>query len=163
MALLTLLLAFGLLFFFIGKREAVASSRSLSLFRALFPSWRFFDELGSVSRLYYRTGENADSLGSWRKCVVADKRTWSALFLNPAGNFHLAENTLIDQLSDELEAAQENGAPPIEASVSFRLVLNLVRRQIFSPLLFQFKITQLDQGESAAREADVLISAVYES
>jgi hypothetical protein len=101
-----------------------------ALFRVFIPSWRFFDELGEVSHLYYRFGADPESLGDWIQYSEKPNRHLGALFLNPRGNLHLANMGLIS----ELPSTQE-------------LVENLVRFQIIetkaSQFFFQFKAGEL--------------------
>jgi hypothetical protein len=70
----------------------------LQLFRVLVPSWRFFDELGDINRLYYRYGADRDRLGKWMGYSEEPKRNPGTLFLNPRGNLHLANIALLSDL-----------------------------------------------------------------
>jgi hypothetical protein len=101
----------------------------LKLFRVIIPSWRFFDELGDVSELFYRFGPESSKLGSWIRYSEQPKRNLGALFLNPRENLYLASLSLISDLPES--------AP---------LVRNLVQWKIAQThsdkFFFQFKIDE---------------------
>jgi hypothetical protein len=91
--------------------------------RALIPSWRFFDEAGTVPTLWYRLASDEKSWGEWLPCPGgAPKRTWAQLLLNPAQNYRLACHSLVARFADDLE----NGDNP---EVSRELIENLVASQ----------------------------------
>jgi hypothetical protein len=97
------------------------------LLRVLIPSWRFFDELGEVSRLYYRFGSGRSHLGPWILYGKKSSRTWGHLLFNAEENLYLANIRLIAELPE-----------------TYPLVQNLVRweiRQTHSDqFYFQFKV-----------------------
>jgi hypothetical protein len=75
----------------------------LKLFRVVIPSWRFFDELGDVSRLHYRFGSESSKLGPWILYSEKPARNLGTLFLNPRGNLYLANIGLISGLPETEE------------------------------------------------------------
>jgi hypothetical protein len=97
------------------------------LLRVLIPSWRFFDELGEVSRLYYRFGTEPSKLGPWILYAKKSRRTAWCLFFNPEENLYHANIRLIAEL------------PETEA-----LVESIVRGEIHEtqpvPSFFQFRV-----------------------
>jgi hypothetical protein len=111
-----------------------------SLFRLFIPSWRFFDDIGSISRLYYQT----DTLPDWQPCFHPQPRRWFYLLLNPTGNLRLACYSLVDRLVEEISHLREENQHLVSQSVSYRLLENLIRYQVRSLSTsshnFRFKI-----------------------
>ena len=126
------------------RREV--QSRVLMLFRALFPSWRFFDRTGEVPRLTYRLIEQDGTCGPWLEPVPLPPRPLLALVFNPGGNLAFACHTLIGQLVSDLQAIPEERPEALIETVSYRLVRNLVEQNIrglpgtLGPLPEQFQL-----------------------
>jgi hypothetical protein len=133
--------------------------------RVLFPSWRFFDRLGQVPRLEFRAGADPDALGPWQPALPPLPRSsWHVLY-NPAGNYFLAEQSLVERLLLEIEAEPRGGGPreaEVTELISFRLVERLIRRRVTRPdEHYQFRVLLSDAG-AAPRDSDlVLLSEVY--
>lgn len=130
--------------------------------RALFPSWKFFDQFEWFPVLYYRVAFNENDFSDWNTCLKKPQRTLVSIFFNPNGNLYHASNSAVERLA--LEASQPNAAS-IENSVSYRIISNLVRskirlesgfRQSFS---FQFKI----RAQSKDTIDDIFISQIHEA
>jgi hypothetical protein len=119
------------------------------LFRPLLPTWRFFEDVGAVSVLHYRSGRTSGSLGAWNTfSAPASTRSLGSLFLNPQGNLELAKHALVERLAQEL-------GPDVEQNVSYKLVKNLVRSLLVEGAFYQFKISHGSE--------ETLVSPVYES
>jgi len=150
-------------------KKTYFSGRVMNLFRSLFPSWRFFEELAEVPVLFYRTGATESSLGEWQEALPQGKRFWGNLFLNPRGNLVFACGTLLDQLMNDIEAWDTQKELKFNESVSYRLVKNMVlvwmkKNPYVDGLgVYQFKVSCVRQGASQDGLEDVLISPVYES
>ena len=129
------LFAVGVVLLTFARRRHV-SGKGFALFRALFPSWRFFDEAGQFSKLYYRVGS-----GPWLEVPQGSPRSWSMVLLNPSGNLMSAGHSLVDQLVSEINDTPEARLSEIPKGVSYQLVQRWVRHQIApSVKSFQFKI-----------------------
>lgn len=119
--------------------------------RLFIPSWRFFDQIGTISKLYYRVNLG-DGYMPWRICLEKPKRHVFNLLLNPNGNFYLPCLALVDRLVSEEVTSN------IQNTISYRLVENLVRHTILDQNLkaksFQFKV----QIASENQVEDFLIS-----
>jgi len=102
---------------------------SVALFRCLLPSWRFFDQVAPVPALRYRAASDGDDWSDWQDALTAPPRTPGSLWLNAAGNLHLACRSLVEHLVADLEDAAELGRAPHEL-VSYRLVCALVERRL---------------------------------
>ena len=102
--------------------------RSLKLFRSLIPSWRFFDQRGEAVILEYRMSLPLGEFTPWKNAL--DERAPRNLILNARGNYLLACHTLLQQLIDDLDEWDENRMEEFQESVSFRLVVNLVKERI---------------------------------
>jgi hypothetical protein len=98
----------------------------LKLFRIAIPSWRFFDELGEISHLYYRFGEKSSELGSWILYSRKPIRNIRTLFFNCEENLFLANIGLISDL-------------PASARLVENLVCWEIARTYRGKFFFQFK------------------------
>lgn len=128
----------------------------LFLFRAFFPSWKFFDDAGSLPKLSYQIEGQSD----WVEVSGKPRWRWFHLFINPVGNFNHALDSLIDQLLIEALSANPE---TLSESAPYRLVQNWARRQVRqsqsrdTATRFQFKISI-----SLPTPDDVLISQWHE-
>lgn len=162
---LGILLVFG---FAPGFREREFKGRSWMLLRALFPSWRFFDRLGEVPRLWFRfvPGKEGAATGEWKECLAPEARGSGTLFLNGRGNLRLAANSLLEQLLVDAADLPAGKDAAILDSVSYELTRRLVAYRIRSQCAmgdrFQFKITVAEPGRDESRGEDVLLSIVHE-
>jgi hypothetical protein len=142
---------------------------AIYLFRAFFPSWKFFEDYGDVPALFYRLGANSEQLGEWIPCLTRPKRRLSSLLMNGDGNFYLACTSLLQQVVAELEDIEEADIQVFDTTVLYQLTHNLVRFQISQQkedflkdrVHYQFKVCSgFDDLPELGRE-DVLISKVY--
>ena len=82
----TLLIAFSLYFFLVLAlsflKPRYVPGRAIYLFRALFPSWRFYEEVCEVPMLYIRSGTETE-LGDWHPAWKPLERSLRKIFLNP--------------------------------------------------------------------------------
>ena len=112
----------------------------LFLLRAFFPSWKFFDDPGSLPELSFQLDGQSD----WTKISRQTRWQWSHFFINPAGNWNHALGSLIDQLLNE---ALKSSPEDLSQNTAYRLVQNWVRQQIIQNSFeaqgrqFQFKIS----------------------
>ena len=145
-------------------KTAAVPSRAVQLMRAFFPSWRFFDDIGDEPQLYLRAGVGA-ALGEWQPALPRPPRRWRALVLNAEGNLLLACGSLVQQLCDELEAADPAHPERVAESVAYELTRNLVQfrlRQDVQPAKgtryqFMLRLHRVDGSDE-----DVLVSPEYE-
>jgi hypothetical protein len=134
-------------------------SRRLFLLRVLFPSWRFFENIGVNSQLHVRWREVDAPWSEWREALVAPQRRWTALFHNPDGNLHFAKQSAVEHLVSEAELRPDGLSESVPYSIVRRIaegsVLDLaVRSARISE--FQFKIVQLDSADGSFE--DFLVS-----
>lgn len=166
-------LLFGAFAFFIGliillsySKPRLLQRRFFSLFRVLFPSWRFFEDVGPVSRLYYRYQLSNGKLSDWMETPKFPQKKWHNLFFNPEGNLFLASHSLIDQAISDVNERSPNDKSDFSETVSYRLLRNLVEVDMIQSGLdpnqvpFQFKI-EVWQSKSDRYEA--LISEEIEA
>ncbi len=120
------------------------------LFRVLFPSWRFFEEFGSLPALSYRIKTKpSQDFGPWMSAIPSPKRPWHSLFLNPEGNLFLAFHSLLEQCTDDLEEFDGKELNSFTQTTSYLLVKNLTEHQIknhhketlSSETRYQFRLT----------------------
>lgn len=141
--------------------------RAISLFRALFPSWRFFEDLCYLPVLYFRTSEDGKNFSSWQTALGKIERKWSRLFLNPQGNLLHAYHGLLQQLENDKEEFEEENKNLFIQSVSYQLTKNLVVSKILDSKpqdrkkYFQFKLSAVMQASPKDAE-DILVSITHE-
>ncbi|MBP7843304.1 MAG: hypothetical protein KA116_00685 [Proteobacteria bacterium] len=132
------------------------------LFRALLPSWIFFDRFGYSPRLLYRLKTHQYEFGEWMECPKTKKRNLLNLFINPDGNLYLAKQTLLETLVNESQEISEKQSHNILNSSTYKLVCEWVRGLAKAndtlKHSFQFKIIAKLDAETDNSEEDVFIS-----
>ena len=98
--------------------RARAGGRRLFLLRVLFPSWRFFESIGVVPRLYVRASTVAGEWGDWTPALRPPSRGLWNLVLNPRGNLHFARQSAVEHLVSEAEGEIEAAGPDATAWTS---------------------------------------------
>jgi hypothetical protein len=157
------------LFFLIALCLAVVprhliKSRKISFFRALFPSWRFFEEYGRVPELYLRTRDQSGPWGQWQTVFNPSKRGFCALVINPSENLRLACHTLLDHTIADLNEFTDLDTNRFSETASYGLVLELTRTSLISQNLikpgqiFQFKISAPLPGQESFTSVEALVS-----
>ena len=147
-----------------GLRDRQFKGWAWKLFRVFFPSWRFFQELGHVPVLKFRIVGSSES--AWTRCMQPEPRNLGSLFFNSKDNLRMAENSLVEQLIDDISEFRDENL--VESSVSYELVTRLVRSRIRESRLaevgqgFEFKVTAAVPGAGEPNEGeDLLISATH--
>jgi hypothetical protein len=129
MTLIYFLIPFLILLYLVRGR--VVHNRWVFIFRAFFPTWKFFEDANAQYKLLYQ--ENNDV---WITAIELLSRKKLSLFLNHEVNFHLALDTLVQRfVMDLAEGRQE-----LTKSVSYRLIKKFVAAKTSSSN-FRFKIT----------------------
>ncbi len=122
----------------------------LALLNGLFPSWRFFDDVGPTLRLEVRVNG-----AEWLNALPPIERSWRGVFFNPEGNYLHACHNLLEHLGAECAILS---AGEITARANYKITGNLARLQILKimapPFSYQFRL-------SRGRE-QVLISPLFE-
>lgn len=163
LTLFSLLLALVLL----GKRRPARSPAWL-LLRSLFPSWRFFEQIAPVPTLSYRVAVSGSDLGGWQDALPPVARTPLSLVLNARGNLHLAQQSLVERLSDELDgdATPETVVESVSYGMVQRLVLAELRRRSRgdAPIRYQFRLTLPEPSTRPGprTDEDLFLSAVHD-
>lgn len=120
-------------------RVTPVPGKAVFLFRAFFPSWRFFDDLADVPQLEFRWSRVGEELGPWILAFEKPQFKFSSLLLNPGGNFVLANQSLLSQLLSDLSDLQggdgamlssDRAQEKIEELTSYRLVKSQVQYQV---------------------------------
>ncbi len=138
------------------------SIRKLYLFRCLFPSWKFYEDICYQPLLYYRLADDGKNFQQWQLCIEKLDRSWNKLFLNSNANLVHAYGSLVQQLENDKEEIEEGREKDLVSSVSYKLVKNLVEDRIKDQAkFFQFKLTLTMQG-LPQDNADILVSIVHE-
>lgn len=141
------------------KRKAVPG-KTLYFLRALFPSWRFFEDFDGESALLLRLGDASGNFTAWQRCLPRAERRIHHLFFNPQTNYLLAAGSLLQQLLSEIDDLERVDDRSIENLVSYRLTRKLVETKLArlegGPISgrYQFKIS--------SESEDWLVSPIYE-
>lgn len=131
LAMLGTLFALTLVLFLLVRRPRhELRGSTLTLFRCVLPSWRFFEEIAAVPTLSHRVIDAHGAPGPWQQTLVAPRRHAGMWGLHAAGNLYLAYQSLVEQLATELEEPAEFSE--LSRSVSYQLVQALVRQQLDS-------------------------------
>jgi hypothetical protein len=170
------ILFFAALLGIVALKPRFVGGRGLSLFRAFFPSWRFFDDFSEVPTLFYRASPDETDLGAWTTCLKPEARGPLSLFFNPRGNLRLSYQGCIEHLAHEVTDDKDpvdTSAPKLLEIPSFQLVTRIVRERVLSDLRsgeggasvaggmkLQFKIAWTSGRDKEAET--VLISPVWE-
>lgn len=124
----------------------------LQFFRLFFPSWKFFDSVGSLPKLYFQIESR-----QWEPLLHSPPIVWWNLFVNSEGNLHHAYQNLVNRLVLDLNQLSSNSPDEL---TSFQLVEQLVRSQIHQlnryekGQIYRFKISV-----TYPHASDVLISS----
>ncbi len=105
---------------------------NLDLFRALFPKWNFFDQVGAHFFLEYRGSEEEP----WIRVQFEGVRKKRSLLINPDANFLLAETHIIEQFAIN---------PENKSSV--KLVQSLLKTKISLTKKVQFRLIALTRAD----------------
>jgi len=123
--------------------------QNLKLMRILFPSWRFFEGLSPIPKIFYRTSQNGIYYSEWSPLTQAEPiRNFKKLFHNPSENLALTYQVQIEQLLNDIsELSISTSAISIQSLTSYRIVYSYIKEQILlrhSDKYFQFKIGALE-------------------
>jgi hypothetical protein len=144
------ILAFSLL-----KRKSLPGKVTY-LFRALLPSWRFFEDFDEAPTLYFRHGQRdlSQDLEPWSKCLNRPARRFYHVLYSPEANYIHAAGSLVQHLLSEVNDLQETNSQAIEGLVSYQLAKNLVKYHLPEKATrYQFKVSGVSE--------DLLISPIY--
>ncbi len=134
--------------------------RSLGLFKALFPSWRFFEDVGPSPRLFHRTiGRDVLDVDTcevpWTDTLPPQPRGPGALFLNARGNLRFTGGSVLDQLVAEigdLPDAALGTFEAVEGLVAYRLVQRMVVERLGPDVgAYQIRVVLDETGEEILR------------
>ena len=147
------LLSLVLLWSLVWLPRRIVPGRGPRLLRCLVPAWRFFEQIEPVPALRYRVAPHGDDWGDWHDALTAPTRTLGSLWLNAAGNLHLACESLVEQLVADLEENAELGRAEDEL-VAYRLLCALIEQRVRtalppSPTLrYQFCLAEAEAAET---------------
>jgi hypothetical protein len=129
MTLFYFLIPFLILLYLVRGR--VVKNRWVFIFRAFFPTWKFFEDANAQYKLFYQ--KNSEE---WQPAIELLSRKKLSLFLNHEVNFHLALDTLVQRFV--MDMAEEK--PNITEIVSYRLIQKFIAEKT-SGVEFRFKVT----------------------
>jgi len=79
----------------------------LSFFHLLFPSWKFFDQMGSEFQIEFRQ-RTAQGVHEWESIDLTIERKWAQLFFNPQGQLKLYFKTMVERFVHQLEILDDD-------------------------------------------------------
>jgi len=147
-----------------ARNRRTVGGRRLSLMRALFPSWRFFDRLEQVPKVFFRSRLHGGDFGPWTALFLPSPRPLRSLILNPQGNLEFAYHSLVELAVSDLNESRD--AAEFSESVSMKLLVRMVRsvltekHRLPASSEFQFKISIIDT-RTREPSGDLLESALY--
>lgn len=143
-----------------------------SVFKIFFPSWKFFDQLGSSPQLLFRIKSTVDDqFDEWKNLTTPLPRRLSLFFINADGNLKMACDNHLHRTM--IQVSQLNlDAEIVEASVDYHIIKNMVEFHLkevlkpSAPMLYQFKINIVNRSSSGdssneSSQNDFLTSRVY--
>ncbi|MEY4675862.1 MAG: hypothetical protein RLZZ470_369 [Pseudomonadota bacterium] len=101
------------------------------LFRAFFPNWQFYHQVGPVPHLYVRYQTHSTAWSDWQWVYPRRERSFWHVFHNPWGNRALAEQNLVDHLSSDIKDLGEgqDASGLVTYQLVCRLAATALRRQ----------------------------------
>lgn len=143
--------------------------RAIYLLRALFPSWKFFEDICDLPVLYYRISYQGQEFGEWQACFDKLKRQPISILYNPEGNFQLACNGLLQQLESDIEELDPAKSDEFAMSVSYQLTKQMVlfyivkKHHCSTGFSFQFKVLSVMQGSAEPPNETFLTSVIHQA
>lgn len=139
-------------------RAVPIRSRVVQRLRVLFPSWRFFEELGEVPALQVRVGASPEALGPWRAALPpVPRRPW-ALLENADANLALAAGSLLQHLAADLGELPDDAPGGIAGLVSYQLTDHLAASQVArldaAARAYQFRVVAYAPGAAPPADDD---------
>ena len=92
------------------------------------PSWKFFDEIGSGFDLQFRVAGTIHDPEAWHLVRLEFRSSPFSLFFNPQQNLIYALDSLVERIVIETQSLDVQNQLDFEKSVTYRLILNWVRR-----------------------------------
>ena len=132
------------------------------LLRSFFPNWRFYHDIGHQPRLFLRHRDPIGHWSDWTMFMPRAKFSARDLFHNSFNNLELAHQNLVDHLSADVHALDDDADASrlVTYRLVDRLVRELLRRDGAEVAQYQFEV-RLVAPLAAAAEADpILISPV---
>ncbi len=96
--------------------------------RALVPSWKFFDKVGPGFELQFRVAGTIHDPEAWHLVRLEFRSSPFSLFFNPQQNLIHALDSLVERIVIETQSLDAQTQLDFEKSVTYSLILNWVRR-----------------------------------
>lgn len=152
---------------FAWYRKEGAFGKRIQLFKAFFPSWRFFEDIGTSPRLLLRwMPEGQSEWSAWIEAMPALQRR--RFFVNAEGNLAHAYGSLLQTLIAEAAETPEAEEHLFEDSLTYRMVRAWTKqciRRIDSEnraSRYQFKVIGVASENPDAPSEDLILSPPYE-
>lgn len=130
-----------------GLSSPILKNPSLKLFRVLFPSWRFFETLQPIPRIYFRVGTGRLDHSAWKPLLIpSPPRRLRHLFHNPEENLRLAFQVQVEQLLNDIAESEPTSEFEFEKLPAFHIVSTQVRELILAQTTLPIKFYQFKIG-----------------
>jgi hypothetical protein len=159
-SLLLIAAYFVFLIISLKRRGKVISGPWLFLLRSFFPNWRFYHGPGNQPRLFWRVQDESKHWSEWRMFIPRAQFHWRDWLHNPRNNLTLANQNLVDHLSADIAAMDDD--EDVRNLVTYQLVQQLTRYLIsddaITPMHYQFQLRLIPAYESPDETMAVLTS-----
>lgn len=123
--------------------------QEMKLFRILFPSWRFFEGLTPIPKIFYRVSPNNKNYGEWLPLIIQNnpQRSIQNLFHNAQENLQLTYQAQIEQVVNDIAELPSDSELDLTSLTSYKIVYAYIKEQILlrhTGQYFQFKIGALE-------------------
>ena len=159
-SLLLIAAYFVFLIISLKRRGKVISGPWLFLLRSFFPNWRFYHGPGNQPRLFWRVQDENQHWSEWQMFIPRAQFHWLDWLHNPRNNLTLANQNLVDHLSADIAAMNDD--EDVRNLVTYQLVQQLTRYLIsddsITPTHYQFQLRLIPAYESPDETMAVLTS-----
>lgn len=144
---------------FLSLRRRDVDSQGIHLWRALLPSWRFFESPDVSYLLLARVCDGAADAPFVPVIPAAARTPLSALYA-PQHNLTLACHGLVEALAQELAERTPIELTQAEQLVSYRRVQRLVC--FYMPTVQRYQIKLVAEQPDGSEQEELFVSPIYE-
>jgi|GEM_PF-1213064 len=131
-------------------------------FKALLPSWLFFDDLGAGCHVFWRSGDETRGLGEWQTAFAPEPRRVWHLLHNPSSNFRLFALSSFERLLEESQSHLASPSSLLE-SENYQICLRLLANHCAgNARCLQFRILARLADDPSRGFEEAFVSSVHE-
>lgn len=121
----------------------------LSLIRALFPRWDFFDRIDYSFELQFKSGTVVD----WQRICFDQKRKLTDLVFNPKSNLAMAQINILEHFAHDIQEFK-NEDLKIKNLTSLKMTKSLLKTKLIElgiiKGLVQFRLVAISPNETVS-------------